>query len=192
MTRKGAVDQTFIDEPDPENPLASSLFHNASSLSGSGTTPAESNPSGFGSSGFFGAVHGPHISAPAHGMNVLKTVQTSTHRPHHHHHHHARGPHHLRNALSPSPSSEGSGSGSMLSTVKEQHDRAKSAAAAGGAPVKRPRSASAGKARKPVMTRGTTTRGNGGKTDAMVAMEWNDNVEVRLAPSLCPCAVTAR
>lgn len=164
MTRKGAVDQTFIDEPDPH----ASSFHLNSSFSGASSTPVEANASGFGSSGFFGPIQGPHISAPASGMNVLKTVRTGTH----HHHHHPRGPHHLRNALSPSPSSDGSATGTLSShaktieKVKTDGER------------KKQKSSSTTTERKPVMTRGTTLRGNVSKTDAMVAMEWNDNVEV--------------
>lgn len=170
MTRKGALDQTFIDEPDPHMSLASS-FNLHSSISGASSIPAEANSSGFGSSGFFGPVQGPHISAPVQGMNILRTVRTGTH----HHHHHHRGPHHLRNALSPSLSSTESSSGVLSSPAKELekvNDESEST-------KKRRRSVSAGKERKPVMTRGTTSRGVSSKTDAMVAMEWNDNVEVR-------------
>jgi hypothetical protein len=172
MTRKGAVDQTFIDEPDPHTSLASS-FNLHSSLSGASSIPAEANSSGFGSSGFFGPIQGPHISAPVQGMNILRTVRTGTH-----HHHHHRGPHHLRNALSPSLSSTGSSSNGGLASPAKEPEKAKDESES---TKKRRRSVSAGKERKPVMTRGTTSRGNAGKTDAMVAMEWNDNVEVRFA-----------
>lgn len=168
MTRKGAVDQTFIDEPDPQHASLASAFNLHSSFSGAS---AEASSSGFGSSGFFGPVQGPHISAPVQGMNILRTVRTGTH-----HHHHHRRPHHLRNALSPSLSSTGSSSGGLSNVAAKEPEKPKDESES---TKKRRRSVSAGKERKPVMTRGTTSRGVAGKTDAMVAMEWNDNVEVR-------------